>query len=110
LFYVEGNISLTKAAYVSKIHYHTSSLQDPAMNCSSVALIFQIFACTVLLLGGLLIVTNLKKKREVDVPYNGMTFVPNFVKINQLVQKLKGRLLHREHADLISLLSLRNAG
>jgi hypothetical protein len=32
-----------------------------------------------------------------------MTLTPNFVKIGHLVQKMKGKATHKEHADLTSL-------
>jgi hypothetical protein len=39
------------------------------------------------------------------VASNGITFIPSFVKIGQLVQKLKAEQTHRQHGYLISLLS-----
>jgi hypothetical protein len=44
------------------------------------------------------------KNYNSDATFSGLTSLLNFIKINQLVEKLIGRQIHRQEGDLINLL------
>lgn len=79
LFYVLQKITVAKDARFSKIHCHTL-FQNHILSVASTS---HIRVPVMLLLQGF-------KWSKAVVPFNGLTFVPNFVKIVRLFRKLKG--------------------
>jgi hypothetical protein len=71
-------------------------------NCPflTVATASQVHACAALLL---LIVGN--EEYDIGVASCGITFIPSFVKINELVEKSKWDMMERHNGELTSMLS-----
>jgi hypothetical protein len=82
--YILQNIFVTTVSYFSKVYYHTYSKLSGASVTSTTLL--------------LLIAEN-KKIMQVGYPPMALSFAPNFMKIDPMVQKLKGGHTQRQHPN-----------
>jgi hypothetical protein len=88
------NVASSEVAYIYKICYHTS-FQDTKIVGADVASASQVHTSTVVLL---LIVKN--GTYGFQIASGGITSVQSFMKIREMVQKLKS---DTQHSDLVTL-------